>query len=237
MQTLCPQDEEDQAQTQTETGQLALMDDKEVKDKADKGNGNVEQPGRKKIKKQDAPSATVSSIELAFARASGGLPSGRGPKCGRGASGAAGGSSKDMNKSDAAIQEGTNLLQALDDSQGIFTLTVAKWSAAIDKVTARLTPEALDAVTSGNADQKARGMEKISSLRIVHEQLKASLKLIESLAAVEGEPLQPTFMKTALHQAVMAEVKVSPAVHDILAVRSVTSFKDKKDSHGIQENG
>lgn len=188
---------------------------------------------------QDEPNQAqvpnLTSIEIAFNQVASGT---QGSKAKSRTSKAAAGAShntKDMNKSDAAYQEACNLLQGLDDTQGIFTLTVSKWSSALEKIMGRLQPEAMDAVMSGGAEQKERGAEKIRSLRMVQEQLKASYKLVEALAAVEGETLDPSFMRSAIQQAKMADVKVSPAVQDILAVRTVTALKANSDWCGIQD--
>ena len=181
----------------------------------------------------------LSSMQVALAQAQGkgtskGKKVGKGGKSAKGLASANSSSSKDINKTDAAYQEACNLLQGLDDTQGIFTLTVAKWTAAIEKVTGRLTPEAMDSITSGSPEQKAKGLQLIESLRIVEEQLKASHKLVESLGAAEGEPLKPEFMRAALSHAVMSNVKVSPAVHDILAVRTITCYQQAGDWQAIQ---
>ena len=181
----------------------------------------------------------LSTMQVALAQAQGkgtskGKKVGKGGKSAKGLASANSSSSKDINKTDAAYQEACNLLQGLDDTQGIFTLTVAKWTAAIEKVTGRLTPEAMDSITSGSPEQKAKGLQLIESLRIVEEQLKASHKLVESLGAAEGEPLKPEFMRAALSHAVMSNVKVSPAVHDILAVRTITCYQQAGDWQAIQ---
>eukprot|EP00435_Cladocopium_sp_Y103_P021486 s753_g5.t1 len=200
------------------------------------------QPKRRKIGKQpdQETDASMSTMQVALALAQfAAKGTGKGKKGGKGGKGAKGlassnSSGKDFNKSDAAYQEACNLLQGLDDTQGIFTLTVAKWTAAIDKVAGRLTPEAMDAISSGTPEQKAKGLEKIQSLRVVEAQLKAFRKLVESLGAADGGPLKPEFMKAALSHALMSNVKASPAVHDILAVRTITCYQQASDWQSIQ---
>ena len=157
-----------------------------------------------------------------------------------GAANAAKGSSKDVNKSDVVAIEAAQILQGFDDLESVFEITEAKLNAVLTKVNNRLTPAVVSACCE---DLDGKGVSVVSSLRLVKSQLAAAIPLAQSLASTQGEAFHPDYLQTAMEAAEKAQIKLTPTLKDVLAVRHLTFMAENMDwsklvdklEHGLKD--